>query len=262
MLELCTFASGSSGNCLLVSDGSTRLLVDAGISARRITAALSELDLTPADLSAILITHEHSDHVCGLATLLKKTPIPLYAAGETARALAAALPGAAPLIHILSPGSAMTFGALEVLPFATPHDAACSVGFTVAAGEKRLAVVTDLGYVPPHVLAAVSGADLALVEANYDPDWLRTGPYPAALKRRIAGDYGHLSNEDSGHLVCSLYRSGARQIILGHLSKENNSPDRALAAVTSVLEANGIRPGLDMTLDVAPPAERSRLYRV
>ena len=192
-------ASGSSGNCTLVSEGKTHILIDAGISARRITNGLKELGLTPAELAGIFITHEHSDHIAGLATLLKKYPVPIYATGATGRQNAYRTAGAEEHLRAVVPGRPLELGALELTAFSTPHDAADSVGYTVSDGRRRLAVVTDLGEVTPQVLQAVSGAELALLETNYEPDWLRSGPYPGYLKARILGGRGHLSNgQDSG----------------------------------------------------------------
>lgn len=253
MLELCTLASGSSGNASVVSAGSTALLIDAGISARRIVRALRDLDYDPAALGGIFITHAHSDHIGGLPILLKQLRLPVYASSETCRQLADKMPQFSPLLHVITPGDALAMGDLSVCAFPTPHDCAGSVGSTFTDGRRRACIVTDLGHVPDSVRDAVLGSHLALVETNHDPDWLKEGPYPYYLKRRILGDHGHLSNEDGAQLCRALAEGGATRIVLGHLSAQNNSPDRALAAVHTVLTGAGIMPGADVSITVAPP---------
>ena len=249
MLELTTIASGSSGNAVLVHDESASLLIDAGISAKRICDGLKQLGKSPADLTAILITHSHSDHISGLRVLLKRTDAHIYTAAPTARAIEEQVEGALGRVHILHPQEEYDFGSLTVLPFSTPHDAPGSVGYTVTDGRRKCCVVTDLGFVTEEVRRSVLGCHLALVEANHDVDWLRAGPYPYYLKQRILGDRGHLSNEASGELCCELAKNGATKLILAHLSAENNTPERARQVVQAMLR----RSGLDhVWLTVAP----------
>ena len=252
MLTLTTLASGSSGNCLLVSDGRTHVLVDAGISARRITTGLKALGVEPRELAGVLVTHEHSDHICGLTTLTRQLPVSIYTTAATGRAICSRAPWAQERIHTIQAGTAFSVDGLEAAAFATPHDAADSVGFVLTDGERRAAVVTDLGRVTEEVLSAVSGADLAVLECNYEPDWLRTGPYPYYLKARIAGDRGHLSNEEGAWLARTLAEGGTRRLVLAHLSKENNTPARAMDTVCRSLSAAGICPEADVQITVAP----------
>lgn len=255
-------ASGSSGNCLLISAGGTHILIDAGISARRIGQGLKEFGLTPAELDGILVTHEHSDHISGLATLLKHASVPVYATAATGRQIAYRVAWAEEHLHTISPGNGFSVGELDLTAFSTPHDAADSVGYTVVHQDRKAAVVTDLGRVTEEVLEAVSGAELALMETNYDPDWLRSGPYPMQLKARILGDYGHLSNEDGGHLARTLAERGTRQLVLAHLSRENNTPARALDTVCTCLSYAGIIPQKDVMVEVAPRDRLGRVYRL
>ena len=187
MLTFTTLASGSSGNAALVSCGDTHVLLDAGISARRITTGLKSLGVDPADLSAILITHEHQDHVSGLAVLTKKIRPPIYATPATCGQLADQLPHGAELLQSRLPGAGFAVGELWIEPFATPHDAAGSVGYVLSGGGRTMALCTDLGHVTDQVRQAVAGCDLLVCETNYDPDWMRTGPYPYVLKQRIMG---------------------------------------------------------------------------
>lgn len=255
-------ASGSSGNCLLLSADGTHILIDAGISARRIGQGLKELGLTPGELDGILVTHEHSDHISGLATLLKHEAVPVYATAATGRQIAYRIAWAEEHLHTVEPGKGFSIGALDLTAFSTPHDAADSVGYAVEHQGRKAAVCTDLGRVTEEVLDAVSGAELALLETNYDPDWLRSGPYPMYLKARILGDRGHLSNEDGGYLARTLAERGTRQLVLAHLSKENNTPARALNTVCACLSQGGIVPQEDVGVEVAPRDRLGRIYRL
>lgn len=255
-----TLASGSSGNCTLLSHGGSHVLVDAGISCRKITTRLAQLGLAPDDLQGILITHTHSDHISGLNVLLKGRNLPVYATPAAGRELVRRVPNLdAGQLHSLLPGERLSLGALTVRSFATPHDAPGSAGYLFAAEGQRAAVVTDLGYLAPTVLEALEQVDLALVEANYDADWLRSGPYPYALQERVLGSQGHLSNEACGELAIRLARSGAGTLILGHLSRENNTPQRARETVGQMLRLAGCG---GLRLYVAPRDELSPAYSV
>ena len=262
MLELCTLASGSSGNCLLVRSGATHILVDAGISCRRITTALKGLGVDPASLSAVLITHEHTDHMAGLATLTKQYRLPVYASRGTGLRLCYRIPFLEELLRPIQPGESFQVGDLEVHSFPTPHDAAQSTGYALSDGLRKAAVVTDLGHVTEAVAQAVRGADLLVAEANHDVEWLRSGPSPYFLQDRILGDYGHLSNEAGAQLVCSAVEQGARTVVLAHLSHENNTPERARQVVGDALTRMGAAPGRDVLLEVAPRSEPGRRYAV
>ena len=261
MLELVTLASGSSGNCLLASDGRTRLLVDAGISARRICRGLKELDVNPADLAGVLITHEHTDHIAGLATLAKQFRLPVYASRGTGLQLCYRIAFLEGLLRPFSAGESFAVDGLAVESFATPHDTAESVGYAVSSGGSKAAVVTDLGRVTEEVARAIRGTDLLVAEANHDVDWVQSGPYPYFLKARILGDRGHLSNEAGAQLARSAVEGGARTVVLAHLSAENNTPVRAYDTVRAALEYAGAAIGRDVTLEVAPRAETSRRFR-
>lgn len=262
MLELCTLASGSSGNCLLVTDGATHLLVDAGISARRICKALRELGIEPAELSGILITHEHSDHISGLTTLTKQLALPVYASAGTGLQLCYRIAFLEDCIHTFRPGDHFEIGSLGVETFATPHDTAESVGYAVSGCGRKAAVVTDLGHVTGEVLTGVRGANLLVAEANHDEEWLKSSPYPYYLKQRILGDHGHLSNEAGGALARSCVEAGATTVVLGHLSSENNTPAQAYRAVRSLLELGGVDVDREILLEVAPRCETGRRYTV
>lgn len=256
MITLHTLASGSEGNSLLVSADGTHLLVDAGISARRIKQSLALLGLTPDDLSAILISHEHTDHTAGLATLLKHHPIPLYATGGTAFYLRPRLPQLDSCLRLVSPGSSFPVGSAQVTVFATSHDAGESVDYRVDCGDAAVGILTDTGFVPEPAAAALTGVDLLVLESNHDVEYLRSGPYPYTLKQRILGRQGHLSNDDAAAFAAQMAAGGTRCIVLAHLSRENNTPQRAYDTVRRALDACGA----SVELLVAPRDQVSPAY--
>lgn len=254
MISVHTLASGSEGNSLLVSACGVHLLVDAGISARRIKQSLALLDLTPDDLSAILITHEHTDHTAGLATLLKHHAVPLYASGGTAFYLRSRLPGLDDHLRLVSPGSVFAVGPAQVTVFATSHDAGEGVDYRIDCGGESVGILTDTGFVPEPAAAALTGVDLLVLESNHDVEWLLSGPYPYPLKQRILGRRGHLSNEDAAAFARRMAECGTRRFVLAHLSRENNIPARALQVMETALS------DLDVSVDVAPRGELSVCY--
>lgn len=253
-MKFCTFASGSSGNCAFLTHGETRVLIDAGISMRRIKNSLSVLGQSIPELDGIFITHDHSDHIKALKMLLKYYDITIYATDQTAQGIIWQLPEAEGNINCLTPGETFTLGDMEALPFPTPHDAAGSVGYRFQAGDKSFGVATDLGFPSADVYNAVKGVDTVMLEANHDVDMLMSGPYPYYLRQRILSKHGHLSNYDCGRLAAALADSGTRQIILAHLSKENNTPELAHDEVSRALE------GKDVSLAVAPRSEMGEIY--
>ena len=261
-MEICTLASGSSGNSLLVRDGQSSILIDAGISARRITNALKELGVAPEQLSGILITHAHTDHIAGIATLTKKLRMPIYASAETARQMCYRIPFLEDIIREVKPGSGFEIGDMWCQSFPTPHDAPGSMGYSVTANGCKMALATDLGHLTQEVMEGIAGADLLVAEANHDEEWVRSGPYPYYLKQRILGDFGHLSNETGALLVQRAVEGGARTVLLAHLSAENNTPARARNTVAWHLNNVGIDPERDLELTVAPRSELGRVYRL
>lgn len=238
-MRLVVFASGSTGNCALVTGGGRRILVDAGISARRICAALEGEELEPAALDGVFVTHEHADHIAGLRVLTKHFPLPIYAPGSTAGALRRVLPEVRDLVRPLELERRLSLGCMTVTAFPTPHDAAQSAGYRIEADGAALAIATDTGCVTETMLRYLSGADAAVIEANHDVAMLRSGPYPAYLKKRILSDQGHLSNDECTWLAAVLAGRGVRQIVLGHLSKNNNLPGLARRTVARALESSG-----------------------
>ena len=249
----CPLYSGSSGNALFVQAEETRLLIDAGKSGKCIREALESIGVDPATLNAILVTHEHSDHIAGVGIMCRKYHIPVLANGPTWKAMERKI-GEIPAGMRITFDSHSDFylGDIGVAPFLIPHDAAEPVGFRLYNGNTSIATATDLGHFTKIVKEHVSGSTLVLLESNHDPEMLLRNPhYSSALKRRILGNHGHLSNEACAEAVVQLAESGVKQIILGHLSGENNIPELALATSSVRAKREGIELGHDLNLDLA-----------
>ena len=242
MTTVHTLASGSSGNALLLRWEGGRVLVDAGVSCRRIGRGLQDLGLTLGDLDAVLITHTHADHIAGLQTLLKRTDCPVYASAPAGRDLLRRLV----LLEDRLREAAGTFfvGDCAVTPFPTSHDSPGALGYRFDTPDGGFGLLTDSGVVTPEAEAVLPGVALAALEANHDVEAVRSGPSPYFLKERILGPGGHLSNEAAAAFAVTLARAGAREIVLAHLSQENNSPAMALRAVETALRAAGLSPRL------------------
>jgi len=230
-----TIASGSGGNCTAVYEGETAILLDAGVSCKRITDALGTLGVDPGTLAGIFITHGHSDHIRALRLLTKKYQLPIYATYDTCADITRQEPSVSAVLVPFCPGETMHLGAMTVQAFPTSHDAPGSVCYRVEAGGKVFSLATDIGKLTKPVVSAVLHADTVVIEANHDREMLLQGPYPESLKRRILSDCGHLSNEDCGKLCAYLAGEGTRRMILAHLSKENNTPNAAYETVFRAL---------------------------
>ena len=251
-MRMCSIASGSSGNCIYLGDDDTHVLVDAGISAKRIEEGLKNLDVSPRDVSGILVTHEHSDHIQSLGVMARRYGIPLYMTGGTAdwitrrEAIGKIDEG---LIREIRSDDPFSIGTLLVEAFEIPHDAAQPVGYRVSSGGKSAAVATDLGRVSDYIADHLYNLDAVLLEANHDLNMLQCGRYPYQLKRRIMGDFGHLSNEASGQLLGRILHDGLRVAFLGHLSKENNLELVAFSTVCEEVD-KGPNPYLAKDFDI------------
>ncbi|NLF28603.1 MAG: MBL fold metallo-hydrolase [Clostridiales bacterium] len=251
-LRFSPLFSGSSGNAIYAGCDGGHLLVDAGVTCSRLTQELRRIGISPAQLNGILVTHEHIDHIRGVSVLSRKYDIPVYATEGTWAAMEDKLGGvAAKNVRVFEPSEDFYVGGMNVSAFEIPHDAAQPVGYSIALGGARLSVATDIGHVRESWLKAVAGSDAVVLESNYDPDMLRAGPYPYDLKKRILGRRGHLANDDAGRAAVELIKRGARQIVLGHLSRENNFPELAERCCSLALSAAGIVPGEDASVCVA-----------
>lgn len=229
MLRLASVGSGSKGNATLVCSGETTLLVDCGFGAREMLARLVELDVDAADIDAILVTHEHSDHIGGVTAISKATGAPIYATHGSI--ISGKLESARRVVEIAS-DSTFAIGDIDVTAVTVPHDAREPVQYIFQHADKQVGVLTDLGTVSEHVLRAYSRCDLLLLEFNHDLEMLRRGPYPAALKRRVSGDFGHLNNQQALAMLNSLGDNLPQVVIAGHISEQNNAID----VVESLLE--------------------------
>ena len=236
-MRFASLGSGSEGNALLVESVSdtttTRVLLDCGFSAKEVERRLARLDVRADQIDAILITHEHADHIGGALTLARKWSIPLHMSWGTARAVGA---DDAPVdLHVLWGDESVMVGDLEVLPYTVPHDAREPLQYVFSDGASRLGVLTDVGVATAHITTVLSGCDALVLESNHDVGMLATSRYPASLKARIGGMHGHLNNDAAAGILAALDRSKLRHLVAAHLSRENNLPELAQAALAAVL---------------------------
>ena len=276
-MQVSVLASGSKGNATLVAMNGAKILIDAGISATRIKKALAEENVDAADLDAVLLTHEHRDHVAGLATLAKWYHLPIYSRRKTLASLPLSIQQAIAdaghtetlvpdgflvaeeassygesLLHPVD-GAFRLFG-LRITPFSIPHDAADPVGWRIE-GDATVTVCTDLGFVTQSVAANIDHSDVLVLEANHDPAVLKDGSYPWPLKRRILGSRGHLANADAAWAIAHLEKK-PHDVFLAHLSQENNRPDLARITVSTILQ----RQGIDVPLHITSQTQPVRLH--
>lgn len=253
MGQFYSLFSSSKGNASYIGTKKNGILIDAGVSCKRLTDKMRELKLSTEGLQGILITHTHSDHISGLKVFLKKHAIPVYGTEQTLQYLEKNLETPADLREI-SCGENFSVGEMQVQAFETSHDCDGSCGYRVTCADgQSCGVCTDLGVVTDQVLDTLKQTDLVLCEANYDPEMLRKGPYPYSLQQRIAGQYGHLSNRDGGGLARELITRGTTRIILGHLSENNNTMHCAEQTVLSVLQEANMQRNRDFMLQVSSP---------
>lgn len=233
MLKFCSLYSGSSGNCLFVETANSRILIDAGMSCKKIEEALNSIDIDPFSINGILVTHEHTDHVKGISTISKKYDIPVYSTIETFEAM--------PLhtekiqsknINYIKTAEKFCINDVEILPFSIPHDAANPCGFNISNDNTQISIATDIGHMTNSILKHLESSKFILLESNYDTEVLKCCSYPFKLKSRIAGATGHLSNTMAGKTISYLVKNGnLNSAMLGHLSKESNFPELAYRTV-------------------------------
>ena len=265
-MRICSIASGSSGNCIYVGDEHTHVLVDTGISKKRIEEGLKDLDVKGDELDGIFITHEHADHIQGLGVFSRKYGIPIYATKGTIEGIQnykslGKMPEG--IFHEVTPDQDCPIGDLTIHPFRISHDAAEPVAYRIGQGDREVGIATDMGVYDEYIVKNLKGLDALLLEANHDVNMLQVGKYPYYLKRRILGDKGHLSNETAGQLLCRLLHDNMKQILLGHLSRENNY--EALAYETVCAEVTmGDNPykAKDFRIDVAHRDTASEVVEV
>ncbi len=258
-LHICSLRSGSKGNSTLVFSNTTKILVDCGISCKMAVSALSDIGISPYDINAVVVTHEHGDHIKGINLFSGKYAIPVFANSDTWTSMRNSLDRVCEECVKIIEEESVKIGDINVCAFPISHDAANPVGYTFVAGDEKISVATDMGTVTPAVYAALQGSDKILLEANHDVNLLSMGAYPQMLKRRILGDFGHLCNDRAGEIALSLLNSGTKNFLLGHLSRENNNPDLAYATVLEFLSRKGAKEGKDFTLDMTYPEKISKI---
>lgn len=262
MLKFCSLYSGSTGNSLFIENNDTKILVDAGVSGKKIVDALDTINVSPKEIDAILVTHEHSDHIQSVGTLSKKYDIPVYANKKTWSKMDNDFKKIDNKnIFIFNSSQDFVIGNLTIHPFKTPHDAIESCGFNINDGDTKISIATDLGHTTEEIEASLLGSKFILLEANYEPEVLRICSYPSILKQRIAGPNGHLSNNMAGQTISHLIESGLSKAMLGHLSKESNFPEMAYETVLTELENKKFRRGT-IDLSVASRFEPSKLIEI
>lgn len=240
MFKFCSLYSGSTGNCSLVQTDTTKILIDAGESSKKIVEALNSINVDANLIDAILITHEHSDHVKGLSTFSNKFHIPVYANIETWDAMQKQKDKIEQDKINTFTFNKFSIGDIEINPFSIPHDAANPCGFNLYHDNKKMSIATDIGHMSSEIIKHLTNSSFMLLEANYEPEILKCSSYPYLLKERIKGPNGHLSNTDAGKTISYLVNHGLNKVMLGHLSKENNFPELAYKTVVEELMENNI----------------------
>ncbi len=251
-MEFCSLYSGSSGNSLYVGSDRTKILVDSGLSGKKIQEGMKEVGLNPSEINGILITHEHDDHIKSAGIMSRRFNIPIYANTKTWEAMIRSIGDVQKdNIKIFDGYNPFEIGDITVVPFEIPHDAACPCGYSFIHDRNKVSIATDIGYASDTVKENIKDSDFILLESNHDVEMLKVGPYPYPLKLRILSEVGHLSNENCGNMIVDILNSRIKKVMLGHLSKTNNYPELAVRTVLSVLEMNGIKDGRDIDIDIA-----------
>ena len=251
MAKFCPLFSGSTGNCTYIGSSDGGILIDVGVSAKKVVTSLTDLDIPLETIKAIFVTHEHSDHASGIRVLASKLKIPVYASEGTLEGLESYYSAKDNIDSIVINAPVEAAGML-ITQFKTSHDSRESCGYIINAGERSLAVCTDLGYVSEEVRQAITGCDLVMLESNHDVRMLQNGSYPYYLKCRVLGERGHLSNSACSDELVKLVENGSTRLILGHLSRENNMPVLALETARVCLNSAGMKEGTDYIISTAP----------
>ena len=261
MFKFCSLYSGSSGNSSLVQSDTTKILIDAGQSTKKIIEALDSIKIDPATIDAIIITHEHSDHTKGLGNFSKKYEIPVYANKETWDAMPKQMEKISKENIKFFTFKDFEIGDIKIKAFPIPHDAANPCGFNLYHDNKKMSLVTDIGHITPEIMTNLKNSSFLLLESNYEPEILKCSQYPYILKERIKGPNGHLSNSDAGKTISYLSSHGLKNVMLGHLSKENNFPELAYKTVVNELIENNISENI-LSLNVASRYEVSPMIDI
>lgn len=262
-MKLFSIASGSSGNCIYYSDGDTDMLVDAGLSGKKIQLGLDQFGIDPKGIKGILVTHEHNDHILGVGILSRKFKLPIYLTEKTYVSCKGTLGKIDNnLINHFEVGESFNIGNINVEAFSTFHDAVEPVGFTMTSKNQKLGFLTDTGKVDQRIMESIYNSDILIMESNHDEKMVETGPYPWSLKKRILGDRGHLSNTMAAEILVQLLKGKTKQVLLAHLSEENNFPQLAQITVETILAKAEIAVGKDVELGIFPRRQVSPLVQL
>ncbi len=260
MSRFCTLCSSSSGNSTYIGHSGGGILIDAGTNAKQLTLALNKITVEPESIKAIFITHEHTDHIGALRVFASRYSIPVYASKGTLNALEKGGHLKGNFESFVIPENGVEAGGMEIQSFRTSHDSAESCGYSITLpDERKISVITDTGVLTCDTVEKATGSDLILLESNHDKGMLNAGPYPYYLKERILSDKGHLSNDDCAKAACHFINTGTTRVVLGHLSRDNNTVSAALECTSTALGAMGAVEGLDYTLQVAPVGVGERM---
>ena len=265
-MRLLSIASGSSGNCIYIGDDTTHILIDAGVSGKKIEAGLNSVGISGKDLDAVFVTHEHSDHIGGLGVLARKFDVPIYSTRGTIAGITMSKSVGdidEQLFQAIRKNENISIGSLMIQAISVSHDAAEPVCYKVSNDMSTVAVATDMGYYTPELVEQLKGLDAILLEANHDVNMVQVGPYPYYLKQRILGKKGHLSNESAGRLLSEIVHDDLKHVFLGHLSRENNLPQLAHEAVRlEITMGENPYQASDFDIRVAERSEPSGLIEV
>lgn len=257
----CALGSGSKGNSYLIGNGKNNILIDAGLSAKYICENLTDLGISPDQIDGIVITHEHMDHIAGIRVFSKNFGVPVYANEKTMSAILHKMPDMeSKNVRVFE--NSFQIQSLDIQPFKTPHDSVCSCGFSIYSGINKVTVATDLGHMNSSVMENLKYSDILVLEANHDLEMLEKGPYSLFLKKRVRGPKGHLSNDLCGQTLTKLLDYGLKQVILAHLSDENNTPEIAYNTVIKYLNEKGAQDKKDIFIDIAQQQKRGKCYRI
>jgi len=260
-LKFCSLYSGSSGNCQYIKTENTTILVDAGLSGKKIQQEIVNIGEDPKNIDAIFVTHEHIDHIQGAGIMSRRLDVPVYANEKTWEAMFPLI-GEIKSHNIKILEECQEVGDLTIMPFDISHDAAHPVGYNIFYNSKKISLVTDTGCINEVIVNRLMDSDLMLVESNHDEDMVLIGPYPWPLKRRVLGEFGHMSNDTAGNLISRVVKRGKEIVLLGHLSKENNFPQLAYKTVENILKENGIDVNPGIFLDMTYRDKSSRIYEI
>lgn len=250
--KFCSIASGSSGNCQYIESDKERILVDAGLSGKKIQQGLESIGVDSKSINGILVTHEHIDHIKGVGILSRRFNIPIYANNNTWEVMKESLGKLKEEnIKIIKNNDTFEIGDIGINTFSTSHDAVDSMGYTLNHKSKKISIVTDTGMITDEIKYKIKDSDLLMLESNHDVEMLKVGSYPYYLKKRVLSNHGHLSNEDAGNLLAEIFQDKFKRVFLGHLSRENNFPELAYQTVVNIITEKGIRINKDIDIAIA-----------